>query len=492
MTLVEIVVSMAMMFFILTAVLGLVLQSTRMSAQAKQQNVLTNAVSAYTEWLHTLPFEDVNLIADGGVLEPEHVVDDTGVYTVTVRPTVTPGEDPTALKNVRIEVEIARPDGWSQSLVTQTTVRDRTKFLNQATVDPGARPTVSFLSQTPPEGAVVWDDDWSGGKLAILVEAEAAGGRQIATVKYYLEYGNTPLEDISGNLAHWSVDSSAFSSVHSPFFWWTLQTQTDSLGNIIEVVGDGPHTIIVEVIDDAGARETIHRSFIVDNSAPPVPGPLSFDRPSAAQTKIVWNPVQDGAGPAKGYETDIWHQQSSGSWVDAVDPNPTVSESEYTLDHADFVFARYQVRVRSYSSRPLYSDWQEFTAFETRPAMTGTYTVKPITRKDNAVVANLSVSEPTFPTTGSIIYTFRRVVDGVPQEPPLYSGPLSTLTHEVRFSANNAAQWSSNYPITRYVCDVTYTPDGYQGGVEQTLRSNTISTEFQSTHGEYAFSEGSW
>ncbi len=496
MTLVEIVVASVILFIILTGVLGLVLQTTRTSAQAKQQNVLTNAISSYTEWLNTLPFEKVDLVGhtDDGVLEPEHTIEEPP-YTIIFRPTVTPGANPTATKDVHIDVEIIRVDGWSQQISTSVIIRDRTQFMTQASVDPADRPTVSFLPGTPPDGEVVWEEDWAGGKLDIKIEAHAAEGREIATVKYYLEYGNTPLENKGGALAQWTVNdpsfNSNFASSPNPFYWYTLQSQTDADGTVRRVAADGLHTIIVEVTDDRGASTRIHRTFIVDNEIPPVPGPLSFTDKKGSTTVITWQTVQDGTAPAAGYELEIRRQVGPTTWPIDVDPNPTVETNSYTLTHP--TFSRYAARARSFSARPLYSDFCAWQVFVTRPLVSGTYRVEKGTGGGEGnfwrVTSDLTVTPPDFPTTGTTTYSFHLVDNGNLVDPPLYSGPDNTFTHTVQINGNPR---QSNYPLTQYACVVTYTPDGYGGGTQTTIRSNTVLTEYQSDPGTYTFSEGTW
>ena len=47
------------------------------------------------------------------------------------------------------------------------------------------------------------------------------------------------------------------------------------------------------------------------------------------------------------------------------------------------------------------------------------------------------------------------------------------------------------FPARSYYVEVTFTPEGYSGGTEQTVVSNTVSTASNAS-GTYTFTEGTW
>src|SRR5512135_2825737 len=92
MTVVEVVVASFILFFVLTAVLGLVGATTRTSISAKQRTAMTNAVSSYIEYVRSLPFDQVALTngSPSGRVEPT-VVKRDGAFTITITNTLAAG-----------------------------------------------------------------------------------------------------------------------------------------------------------------------------------------------------------------------------------------------------------------------------------------------------------------------------------------------------------------------------------------------------------------
>src|SRR5512139_635268 len=64
MSVVEVVVASFILFFVLTAVLGLIGATTKSSISARQRTAMTNAVSSYIEHVRALPFDQVALTTD--------------------------------------------------------------------------------------------------------------------------------------------------------------------------------------------------------------------------------------------------------------------------------------------------------------------------------------------------------------------------------------------------------------------------------------------
>ncbi len=489
MTLIEIIVASAILFVILTGVLGLVLQTTRMSVQAKEQTMLANAVSAYTERLNTYTFEQVALDTEvGGELQAEHTDTTTFPgYTIIYRPTVTPGDN-SALKNVRVDVEIIRADGWTHEMSTSLVIRDRTQFLTQASANPDDKPIVSFTGLTPPDKTVVWNSQHAGGgALVIAATAQAAEGRVIDTASYWID-GQRVCMDSLGNRAEWIVGTNSWSE--SAFTWSTKQNELDPFGAVAWTVPDGMRTIEVQVIDDAGASGSTTRYFLVDNEPPPTPDAPAGIATSATSAEVSWTAVSDGTLPAHGYRIEVARQTETDplAWWRATPVGLSVTDASYPL--ATDAFRRYAARVQAFSPRDLSNDWSAWgVPFESRPRLGGTYTVEKKNGQHWKVTANLTVTPPKFPTTGTTNYSLHRVVGGELQSPPVYSGPLNTFTDTVQVNQNPKLD---NFPQTVYAVVVTYTPSGYGGGTQKTIRSNSILTAYQDAAATYTYAEGTW
>jgi hypothetical protein len=485
MTLVEIMAASAIMFIILTGVLSLVGTTTLMGLQAKQKNVMTNSLNAYVEWVHSLPFEQVDLVGEGeGVLEEQTTV--VGGFTVTITPTVTPVSGNSNLKNLNLHISITDARGRMYSHSTTVAVRDRANFLTQGKRDPATDPVVEFLSLTPPNMAVVWDSEWAGGPLYLDVSAEASEGRIIELVR--VSFDSLTCDDANDppNQASWEPRTQTFTSTALLFVWSTNQFEPVEVEEGVFVntrlVSDGIRTLKVWAVDDAGVDNADERYVVVDNFAPATPSSITAV-PVARSASLSWPRAIDGDVGADGYEVEwvrqgvgntdsgvapfgSWASAGSYTWSDASQyPNATL-----TYAAATDPFSRYAARVRARSPRPLYSDWAG-TVFVTRPLVTGTYT---ITRPSNGVVrtvSTLSVTPPTFPTSQTTVYEWWRSVEGGPFiKRTETTAPSLTDTFDDDVKNKNAA-----YDPVRYYVNVRYGASGYQGATGD-IKSNTVST----------------
>jgi len=508
MTIVEIMAAAVIMFIILSGVLGLVGRTTLMGAQAKEKNILTNALNAYIESGHALPFEDVARVTEGGVLTTE-TVQVTNGYTITIHPTVTPVVGNDALKTLVVDITIADGRGGVTNTSTEVTVRDREQFLT--TPSDALDPTITWGSLMPPDRAVAWDTSWAPLGLEpeqystaaqpfyIDVEAAAAEGRTIASVQ--VSYG-FPCENPDGVPAVWAPAAQSWSSTLELFMWDTNEIETvyPEVGPPYDVrqVQDGWRTLKATVTDNAtpARSDDVVRYYLVDNFAPPAPASVAASPESATSTSISWPKVMDGSHGAEGYDV-VWHRQDlwdtyEESWLgwNYVDSYEWSDASAYdgdTMSHAieTLPFRRYITHVRAKSPR-FRSGWVN-TVFVSRPLLAGTYTVD-ASRKGSTytyvVTSNLSSSLPQFPVSDGVTYTFYRITDGA--ETVVQTGPSATCEDTVEVSGKNMS-----FPVRSYRVEVTFTPEGYSGGTAQTVVSNTVSTASNAS-GTYTFTEGTW
>jgi Tfp pilus assembly protein PilV len=503
MTLVEIMVSAAIMFIILTGVLSLVVQTTMMSVQAKEKNVMTNSLNAYIEWVHSLPFDDVDLVDDGGIL-PEESSQTVGGYTVVIRPTITTVTGNTSVKNLQVDIAVTDARGVSSTHSTTVVVRDRSNFMTQGKRDPLTDPKAEFIGLTPPSGTVVWDSEWSGGPLYLDVSAEASEGRVIEIVR--VSFNSILCEDASlpPLSALWEPRTETFTSTSALFAWNTNQFEPIEVEEGVFVdtrlFGDGMGTLKVWVVDDAGIDDTDERFLLLDNFAPATPGSIAAGVAKANSVPVVWDRAADGNLGADSYDLEwvrqgmtqtsvsdpafgYWNPAGTYTWLNAAEhPNATL-----TYEAATAPFSRYAARVRAVSPRGLTSDWTEAT-FMSRPLVSGTYAVVEKSTgnpKYWKVTANLSVTPPAFPTTGTTTYAFYRGTEAT----PIQQGTSTTCTDIVQVDVNPS---ETNFPVRSYRVVVTHTPAGIGGGTQQTSVSNTVSTVYQASDGTYTFAEGTW
>jgi type II secretory pathway pseudopilin PulG len=501
MTIVEIMAAAVIMFIILTGVLGLVGRTTMMGAQAKEKNIMTNALNAYIESVHALPFEDVALVPDGE-LAPETVEVSNG-YTITIHPTVLPVTGNDALKTLVVDITVEDGRGGVTSSSTEVTIRDREQFLT--TPSDALAPTITWGSLMPPDRSVAWDTSWAPLGLEpeqystaaqpfyIDVEAAASEGRTIASVQ--VSYG-FPCENPSGEEAVWAPAAQTWSSTLELFMWDTNEIETvyPEVGTPYDVrqVQDGWRTLKATVTDNGtpAASDDVVRYYLVDNFAPPAPASVVASAESATSASISWPKVMDGSHGAEGYDirllrqgsedtdalvtpADAWADAGLYSWSDASGyDGETMSRAMGTEP-----FSRYAAQVRAKSPR-FRSGWSEMV-FVSRPSLTGTYDVERTDGKGNkvswAVQAYLSVTAPQFPVSGDVTYHFYEVEDGIATEIEVGQSPLCEVT----------------VPARSYFVEIMFTPDGYDGGTAQTVISNTVSTA-SNPSGTYPFAEGTW
>jgi len=497
MTILEILIAAVILFIVLTAILGLVGSTTMTSLQAKEKNVMVNAVNAYIERVQAMPFDEVVVGTGTGELPPEETMT-IGEFTVTIRPTVAAGSNP-ALKNLTLDVSVTSPK-TSRTLTMNTTVavRDRSQYLTQAVQDPATNPRVSFDDAlTPPEATVVWDAAWQSGALNIAASATAAEGRTIEVVECWID-DQYYMKNTFGDPARWTPKTRDWSV--TGFIWNTHQTepilQDDGVTYVDEeVIADGMRTVSLYAVDNTGATSRVIRHFLVDNDPPGSPGvPVPTARTNAV-TDLAWNAASDGTLPADHYEIRMWKQAST----DELNQDPSAYWFEVTggtSTSASFAaqtatFGRYWAVVRAQSPRGLSSNYVNVgLPWISRPLVTGTYVVE---SKSNGnpkywrVTSTLNVSPPAFPVSGTTTYNFYRVDGG--QNTLVQSGPSASCVHVVQV---NERPTSANYPTAQYRVEVLVTPAGYGGGTQTTVRSNTVATAYRGDSGTFAFTEGTW
>lgn len=497
MSLLEVVIAAAILFIIMTGVLGLIGRTLSMGAQAKEINVSNNAVNSYVEWVRSLPFDSITTTSTPPSIETTVVVADE--YTITIVPQIAPGSND-ALKEMTLTVTVNRADGFTETFSTMVVVRDRDQNLTEATRNPSTDPRIKYVSPSPPDGTVVW---YEGGQswwkdatgtlqpLQFKVEVKPSSGRTIQIVR--LEGENSwVLMDVFNNQASWSQPTWTV----SPLFAWDL-AQMASLTE--PQVKEGRRDVWALTTDNASAQGSDMRVYLVDNLAPSnLPAAPTFT-PSTTSWggKLDWAVVNDGNTFADHYYLRVLRHDVYGTWTSPGWPavfNGAVPSNTWTVPSSEQPFCRYVAEAAAESPRGLRSATTAWTTFITRPKVTGTYTLSGNNKKWDVTTVSLSCGAPRFPTTGTITYQwytvdgttetlFATVTQSSPSPPP---GPAVTASR----TKDSVADYPTT-PLLGYRCKVTFTPCGMYAPTTMTLTSNTVYAEMPAGTSK-AFTEGAW
>jgi len=501
MTLIEIVVAAVILFIALTGVLGLVGQTAVMSTDAVESTMLTNVVNSYVEYVQSLPFDDVALEADGGVL-PSSTTTDTDGVSVTIAPTVTPGEEPLQhTKTLALLVTSVRPDGQTRTMNTAVVIRDKSQYLTQAVRDPRTDPQVAFTAPTPADDTVVWDCYWMDGAtqrpLALGLSADATEGRTITNVVVWID-DSWVARDTAGTAAAWLPNVRNWSS--ASFVWNTRQTepvlQADGVTYVdTPIIPDGSRTLSAYATDSEGIVVYTVRRVIVDNYAPGLPGrPVPTLPNTAYKTDLTWTPATDGTLPADHYRVHAHRLKSAeeyaadpaSEWVNVYLADRYPTEPAYgltTVPFSRYIFAVHSASPRGLESGHLYTA----SAFTSRPLLTGVYTLG-ATKVSGKIYynleVNLAVTPPAMRTTGTTSYTWHGKAASGAEYAVVTNTPYASYTVPTVVGSAPQVQWW---------VEVTYTPAGvtYGNGVQRTIPSNRVGPN-GTTVGTATFPEGTW
>lgn len=269
-TVIEVVIAAALLFFVLTAIIGLMGASSNMTVQAKQRAVMTNAVASYLDNLRVTAWEDV--------VEPDApIVIVVNGITVTIDMSVElRQEDGQEIAKIIRVTAISTLDGKSQMYETSVSLLKNPNFNRTLQTDPDA-PVVFFTADAPDDDGVIWADQSASGPIFLRTKAFSPVAK-IKSVRY----------DITGRetgdpLAVFTPSPMVQTYYSGP----TLNTT--SLG-----IGDGFQTVSVAAVDDYERVGTQKRRFIVDNQPPANPGPSTVTSITSTSLLIQWAAATDG------------------------------------------------------------------------------------------------------------------------------------------------------------------------------------------------------
>lgn len=487
MTLVEVVIASAILFFIMTAILGLVGRTTLMSVQAKQMNAVNNAINSYVEWARVRPFAELDSL--------EATTFAAGEYTVSI----VPHAEPTAnqyLKDLWLGVTVTAPNGFMRVVNTMVIIHDRTQYMTQAEQSALTDPTIVILAASPPNGTPIWVDGsasyWKDGSgitrpVTLSARATATEGRTIEEVFFTANTDTTILQDVFGNTAEWLNPT----WTNTPIFNVDLKQG----GGTVFV--EGERTVYAFVRDSAGVIRQSTRTWVVDNVAPEKPPwPVQLEDNGPGARLVFWPLVMDGTHPAYQYETSTRRQplEPVAGWADW----PLVGgykgpATGYLLNTTPM--SRYLANSRALSPRGLATAGGAGTYLVTRPLITGTYAVvrRGSTPKGWDVTATLAATPPSFESTGTTYQWYENdVLIGTTKAADSPTTAHTFIAPKVSVEGDPTA---ANFPARTYTVKVTTKPLGLPSNTANapvTHTSNAVTTVAPAASGTFTFTGGTW
>jgi len=442
MTVIEIVIASFILFFVLTAVLGLVSTTTRMGISAKERTAITNAMASHMEWIRSLDFEEVALQGTTTLATvPAQTTMMIDGFTVVITTSVS--EATRGVKEVQVDAVATHP-AYSQMVMSQhVSIRDYNSGLTQMVNKTG--PRIDW-DNTPAEGTVVYSRYVSGGGLLnIDVDVETGiDGVPIADLRFYcsgqlLRNGSS----VNADVAAWQPNEETYSET---FNWNTLQV--DDQGNP-DAIADGWRTIRIEATDAEGNRTVKERRFLVDNDD-------------------SW-----------GYGVKIYKVGSDGAPVLQNSLDAEGQPLDYRIAPTAYIqtttaFSRYTAAVRAYSPRLMTTDYAPISTYVTNPRLSGTskttYAGKNAARTSTTVV-NVAVTPPTFGCS-TITYDLFRSLDPANLGGTPYKANTGT-TYYTDTIVKTVGKFGVPDPYY-YRYRITYSAAGTTGSGTQVIWSNVI------------------
>ncbi|MDF1542592.1 MAG: prepilin-type N-terminal cleavage/methylation domain-containing protein [Anaerosomatales bacterium] len=494
MTLIEVVVAIAIFFFVLTAIFGLLGATTSMSVLSNERALLVNAINSYIEEVRAMSYTDVGVDVVAAPVPGTLSVESTqtsGGYAIALRPTVTWVDDPDITpgtqdyKQLTVDGTISRRGEVVYSLSMSTYIRQE--------APPGeyTRPTIRFGPQSPAEES---PPALVRGRT-VLIDAIAEStmpGARLVSMSFQVSPGGIYLRDQAGNSAIWELDST---TATKQFYWDTMALNEDGL----PFVEDGEYTITVEVVDSNQKRVYQTRRVFIDNDPPDPPTNLVANALlSGTQVPMTWTTSMDGRSESDHYVLLVGAQARDGSWTE----NEIVTSGPAGLHTlATQPFTRYATRVAA-ESRGSASDparrsyWhpsedvgEDPVRFTTRPLLSGTYDgqyERAAKVKAWDVNIDLEVGRPTF-TEYNVTYILMQKI-GAGAWAELQRNTTGIFDFDITVPANNANALTVDY---RYKAVVYYTEEPYSEYLM--LETNTLGPLSVPTTGAREFaSPGVW
>ncbi len=499
-TVVEVVIAASILFFTLTALIGLMGVSTNMSAGAKSRAVLSNEISSEMDRVRSLPFDQIGL-KPAGALDPSVTFVRDGftctfVYTVTLRSNGT--------KEVRVDGTATRDGFPPVSSSAFAAIRNRVGATGGSAA--GA-PTIRFDNETPDGDTIVSANRTEASDaLVIAATAEAIDEHTISRIEFKvgsMSGGNVPLRDgntIYAHTAEFDYPGAPNAMESESFVWHT--GQVDDAGQAL--VADGRRAVRITAYDEQGRPSAPReRSFIVDNFVPAVPTnrTLALDaRADLTQAiNLTWTKALDGTLEAPYHEAELYEDRATYSdmtaWTRlAVLQNPGSRAADG--------FARYAMRVKALSPLRNASAWGSSNLLYTRPPVNGSCDLTRYKQlRANGSYSNsldtwkfttrFTIPKPRYPYSAVTVEVLR---NGVAMAAPTTAQVTAAWNTNQPYSFSDVFSQDiskSSLPTApAYQVRVVITPTGYGAGTPETLLSNTARPYTPANEDDFQYTTG--
>ncbi len=482
----EVVISVAILFFVLTAIVGLLGATSRMTVQAKHKAVLVNAVASEIDRLRALPFDEIV----SGYVQREYsgVVIDIAMEVETKQ---SMGTEYYKLVDITATGVL---QGQSLTYDTTVAIRNPSNSMTLAT-DPDA-PQVEFTADAPAADEVVFGAERLSGGSILLKTRAYSPSNGLVQVRYAVG-GNT--------LVQASGAGAVFTPANNPFF--ASPTWNTEAGGL----ADGFQTVIVTAEDNQQRTATVKRRFILDNAASQAPGVPAGTAIDSLSVRLTWNAARDGGTGgdpatwywASRYRYTLYREPATGggaptSWPVAagaevaagatpaqailnkgpIVTDVTVSAGGPALTRAVPPFSRFFARVYSGGPRGIgaaYADSADLVV--TRPELIcdssaqSSVQVGAKSGPKYLYTLDLKVTRPNFPFTGTPAYAIYYKTPTGSWFPWTAAKTVTTSSGYDTITSSQPMSLSA-YQFKVHVSGIT--PAGYAGGSPlPTMATNT-------------------
>ena len=406
MTIIEVVIASAVLLFALTALLGLLAVSTGMTAKAKTQTVAVNRANSFIEQVRAADYLTLNQAQLNAIAASN--AGTTGNVAVSVAASMTPfwiagvpTSGPPSYIKVGVTV-VATGVGAPFTYRTGTYLRQW-----KMAVDPGKiKPTVTFSSDTPQSGAVVFGD------VSVRVGGQAHSNMIAVPLQRFGIYAaGTPVVETTLTAQDMTVDG----------IWDTTLWPDGS----VPLTAEGR---------DATQLQVISRSVIIDNLPPTsTPSALSLDAvTSNAAATWGWGSVKDGVSPVDDYLMRVFMQNSAGTFdATSIIVNPSVKDGRIAQSVSTTALSRYYVAVRGRRPRETYSG---YTGTDIGPeAASGYFISRP--NFSGTITVNTPGTNPKGSKPGSVA---QFTPSGFTYSTPTFARSAETVTWQYRYGTTTA------------------------------------------------------
>lgn len=485
---VEVVIASAILFFALTALVGLLGATTNMTTAAKGRSVLTNTVATELDWVRSIPFNRLALTnaSPPGDVPPTRTMVKDG-YTITVTFTITDRAAQNGTKEVAVQAVASRPGVSDITTTAHAFVRNR---VGGTTVEANDAPVIEFIDPTPPTDTIVFANKKQGGSN-LQIAARATSEAHLVARMEFLVGGTTSVLLRNGNQSWAGYATETFTDAQSvktySFDWHTMQIDSEGQPS----VPDGRRVVRIIAYDDQGRASTPRdRTFVVDNHPPVAPTNAQLiwngtvtDKRASQTLSAGWTAAMDGTDPAPSHSALVY-ENTNGASDPAQWQQAGGALAAPGVVGGTGAMGAYAIRVRAFSPLQNPGPWTVAGPVYTRPLANGSSDVTR-SRFDGArdrwsFTSRPELKGPRFPYADSDLKIELLKTFGATVSPPV------DVTAEVKaaWAAGDAYVYTDTVnqvvsknvqpPVPVYQYRVEVTPAGW-GSAKQSLTSSKSS-----------------